>query len=323
MRFLPIAAASLSLLVAAVAEGHAPDPMLSSYLWAQNQHVPYKWKSGQTPPSWMRPAIHAAAEDNNDTRASKAATFGYSADAVATVGYGEPSGCGPNGIACMARSVATDSWRVRFRKHGTVFDWGTLKWCQAYDVWPNGCFDVENIMLDELGHVQGLAHHVNYASGSDYTTALVQTISRTKPKTGWNKHAYGSCDVATLQKKYDLRSASTGVSRCLDLDTKLTLSRTAPGHSNNHITLTATLKTIASSSYGKLSGQLLSHRTVKLQKKPAGATSWTTVATMEPMDGVYKYDVPSSSAQWRAVFPTPDNEGVNGSTSAAITASGY
>jgi hypothetical protein len=313
----------VAVLVAVVARGHSADPMLSSYLWAQNQHVPYKWKSGQVPPSWMKPAIHAAATDNNESRASKAATFGYSDTGAATVGYAEPSGCGPNGIACMARSVSTDSWRVRFRKHGYVFDWGTLKWCQRYDAAPNGCFDVENIMLDELGHVQGLAHHVNYASNSDYTTALVQTISRTKGHTGWNKHAYGKCDVATLQKKYDLKSASTGVSTCLDLATKTTIARSAPGHSPSHITLTATLKTAANSAYGKLSGQSLANRTVKIQKQASGSTTWTTVATMVAMDGVYKYDVPSSSAKWRAVFTTPENEGVNGSTSTAIAASGY
>ena len=219
--------------------------------------------------------------------------------------------------------MSTDSYRVRFRKHGYVFDWGTLRWCQAYGSYPDGCFDVENIMLDELGHVQGLAHHVNYSSNSDYTTALVQTVSRTKPKAGWNKHVYGKCDVATLQKKYDLKSASTGVSTCLNLATKLTLSRTAPGHSTNHITLTATLKTKTDSSYGKLSGQSLANRTVKLQKQASGSTAWTTVATMVPMDGVYKYDVQSSSAKWRAVFSAPDGEGLSGTTSTAITASGY
>ena len=82
------------VLGAGIALAHAPDPMLSNYLWEQNQHVPYKWKSGQVPPSWMKPAIHAAAVDNNESKYSKAATFGYSSSAASTVGYAEPSGCG-------------------------------------------------------------------------------------------------------------------------------------------------------------------------------------------------------------------------------------
>jgi len=40
-------------------------------------------------------------------------------------------------------------------------------------------------------------------------------------------------------------------------------------------------------------------------------------------EGVYKYDVQSTTSQWRAVFSTPDDEGVNGDSSAAITAHGY
>ena len=90
------------------------------------------------------------------------------------------------------------------REQGHVFDWGTLKWCQAYASPPNGCYDAETIALDEFGHVEGLDHHVNYADDSDYVDAVVQTYSRTKPSTGWNMHAFGRCDVATLQLQYDM-----------------------------------------------------------------------------------------------------------------------
>ena len=48
------------------------------------------------------------------------------------------------------------------REQGHVYDWGTLKWCQAYASPPNGCYDAETIALDEFGHVEGLGHHVNY-----------------------------------------------------------------------------------------------------------------------------------------------------------------
>ena len=39
---------------------------------------------------------------------------------------------------------------------------------------------------------------------SDYLDAVVQTFSRTKPNTGWNMHAFGRCDTATLQLRYDM-----------------------------------------------------------------------------------------------------------------------
>ena len=74
------------------------------------------------------------------------------------------------------------------REQGHVFDWGTLKWCQTYTTAPNGCYDAETIALDEFGHVEGLDHHVNFATTRDYADAVVQTFSRTKPATGWNMH---------------------------------------------------------------------------------------------------------------------------------------
>ena len=97
------------------------------------------------------------------------------------------------------------------REQGHVFDWGTLKWCQAYTTAPNGCYDAETIALDEFGHVEGLNHHVNYSSDSDYDDAVVQTFSRTKPAAGWNRHTFGRCDVATLQVKYDVTSSTAEV----------------------------------------------------------------------------------------------------------------
>ena len=76
---------------------------------------------------------------------------------------------------------------------------GALRWCQMQAAPTNGCYDAETIALDEFGHIQVLNHHVNYSDERDYTDAVVQTFSRTRPKTGWNMHAYGICDTATLQ----------------------------------------------------------------------------------------------------------------------------
>ena len=90
------------------------------------------------------------------------------------------------------------------REQGHVFDWGTLKWCQSYSTAPNGCYDAETIAIDEFGHVEILEHHVNWANDPDYSDAVVQTYSRAKPSTGWNAHAFGRCDVATLQIRADV-----------------------------------------------------------------------------------------------------------------------
>ena len=64
-----------------------------------------------------------------------------------------------------SRGTSPTSFTMWFREQGHVFDWGTLKWCQAYTTPPNGCYDAENIALDEFGHVEGLGHHDNYDVG--------------------------------------------------------------------------------------------------------------------------------------------------------------
>ncbi len=113
------------------------------------------------------------------------------------------------------------------REQGHVFDWGTLKWCQSYTTAPNGCYDAETIALDEFGHVEGLDHHANYADDRDYEDAVVQTYSRTKPTAGWNAHAFGPCDQATLQRRYDVPSWTAKYSTCANLTTTLTADRLA------------------------------------------------------------------------------------------------
>lgn len=312
------AAACIVGLTAFSANGHAPDPTFSGPLWAQNQVVKYSWKSGQVPPSWMKPAINAASQDNNDSRRSRAAVFEYQSGASSKVSYGEPSGCGVNGIACMARTAPT-SFKVKYRKHGRVFDWGTLKWCQAYSSAPNGCFDVRNIHLDELGHVQILQHHVNYSSNSDYGQAVVQTYSRTKGHSGWNTHVYKPCDVATLQKKYDVQHWYSKISTCLDLETKMTLSKSLSG---GNVTFTATLKIKDYDSYGRLGNNPLTRRRVILQKKAPGADTWTNVGDMDDgADNTYTMTIadPSGTKNFRTKFVAADDEGLRNSTSPWVT----
>lgn len=308
------------LVAAAGASAHAPNPTFSGR-WNQNQALTFAWRSGAVPPSAYQVAIRAAAADASATRGSQAATFAYASGAGNLVGYGTGATCGPNGIACFSRS-APSSFTMWMREQGHVFDWGSLRWCQAYSTWPNGCYDVENIMLDEFGHVEILDHHANFSTGADYTDAVVQALSRTRPTAGWNAHAFGRCDVASLQVQYDMQGWGAKYSTCLDLATTLTIGASAgsvsPGGS---VTLTAALKVADNPAYSRLALNPVSLRTVTLQRRPPGGT-WVTVGTMAhaATSGTYASTVQvAARTEFRAVFAKSSDEGLRSANSAGVT----
>lgn len=318
-----LAVALVLTLVAPATQAHAPDPALSGGAFGQDELLEFRWRSGSEPPSAIRTAIRDAADGINTTRASRAARFGYASDGPNPIGYGTGT-CGTNGIACFTRD-APDGFTMWLREHGRVYDWGTLKWCQMYTTVPNGCYDAETIALDEFGHVEGLGHHVNYADGRDYTDAVVQTLSRTRPSTGWNMHVLGVCDVATLQILYDIPGASSPYSTCLDLSTGLTLAAadTSIGYGAT-ATLTAVLRVAIDPDYGELANNPVSKRTVRLQRRPVGGSTWTTVATMTASNPTGSYVASlalRSSTEFRAVFSTPTSEGLRGDTSPTVRVS--
>src|ERR1700693_4395509 len=137
--------------VAGSTAAHAPDPFFASGPFGQNQVLQYHWRGGAEPSSVIKAAINAAAADANASRASKAATFAYNASGSNPIGYGAGATCGVNGLACFTR-VVPNGFTIWLREQGHVYDWGSLKWCQAYSSPPNGCYDAETITLDELGH---------------------------------------------------------------------------------------------------------------------------------------------------------------------------
>ncbi len=315
-----VMALAMVVSVAATAAGHGPDPVLGGPLYAQNQALLFAWRSGAAPPAAIRTAIRAAAADATATRASKAASFAYDAAGTNPIGYGVGATCGPNGIACFTRD-APDGFTMWFREQGHSFDWGTLRWCQSHASPPNGCFDVETIALDEFGHVEILNHHVNYADERDYDDAVVQTVSRSRPQAGWNTHRFGTCDVATLQREYDVPNTTTKYSTCLDLSTtlKLVASPTSVAYGGT-TTLTATLKVADVAAYDRLRGNPVSGRPVTLQRRTVGTTTWIAVGTMAPgSSGTYSLAIKlQSSTEFRAVFKTPSDEGLNGGTSPTV-----
>ena len=159
---------------------------------------------------------------------------------------------------------------------GPQFDWGSLSWCQAYTTAPDGCYDVENIMLDEFGHVEILNHHVNYANDPDYPDAVVQAVSRTKPKPAGTRTRFGRCDVASLQLQYDMPSWGAKYSTCLDLATTLSARGEPDGRRqgrDDHAD---------SDAQGRRRLELRPARaqpgpsaTVTLQRRTTGTTTWT------------------------------------------------
>ena len=320
-------AIGLGLTVAAVLTptavlGHGPDPLFGSRTWNANQVVGYSWASGSVPPSWMIPAIDAGAGDVAESRASRAATFARRAGAPGTIAYSAWMPCQSYAIACVDRTGVPASFTgIWFRPHGWSYDWGTLRWCQAQSTFTDGCFDVENVMLDELGHVEILGHHVNYTDGSDFTDAVVQATSRARPKAGWNRHAFGDCDVARLQLEYERQAASDPVSTCLSLSTALSLSSPSSAYVGTSVPFSATLRiTFDTTANRAMAGDLLSDRSVLLQRRAIGSTTWTTVSTMSASpsaEGLYTAIwSPTATYDWRALFATPATEGLVGATSA-------
>lgn len=292
-----------------------PDPFLGSP-FNQGQVLAYRWGSGAVPVTAIKTAISAAANAANATGKSKAPTFVYDAGGSNSISYGVDAPCGVNGLACFRRD-APDWFAVYLRENGHRFDWGTLRWCEATGR-PDGCYDAENITLDELGHVLGLDHHVNLPDDSDYGDAVVQTYSRTKPKAFYNAHVFGRCDVATLQQVYDVANSSTLYSTCLDIPTQLTMTATRTSVlAGSVVTFTATL---GSAGTGRLSNNAISGRTVVLQQRTG--SSWADVLTMNPgaTAGTYTVGlVMRSTSDLRAVFRKPSSEGIRTSSSAAIT----
>ena len=129
-RLLAIAAGLLVLALAPVqAVAHDPDPIFSGGLYTQNKILQYRWTTSGTPPLNMKLAIHAARDDSNASRKSKAPSFDYDTGGGNVIYYGADVPCGTNGLACFRRDTP-DWFGMWFRPNGFRFEWGSLRWCQ-------------------------------------------------------------------------------------------------------------------------------------------------------------------------------------------------
>jgi hypothetical protein len=287
--------------------------------WRQNQVVPFMWKADARPPAWLRPAILDATADSGSSRRSKAAVFDLDDSATSWIGY-MADVCTDGAIGC-AWNNAPNSFTLRIRPQGWVFDWGTLRWCQFYDTDPDGCFDAELVTLHELGHVQSLGHIEDAADPGDWLDSIMHQVTRAKPKTGWNAHGFGRCDVAALQTAYQPLTPSTDISTCLSLRTAASVSGSASSVPyRGNVKFTATLATADDVIYSKLRGLPLSQRTVALERRLPGG-SWYSYGQMQTTatDGHYVLTVSiTNTYDWRMTFVAPGDEGLLASTSTSI-----
>jgi hypothetical protein len=298
-----------------------PVPEEPAMRWTRDLQLTFRWHGTETPPSWSRPAIHAAADDASTTDRSRAPSFVYDAGAPDAIRYTDtfPATSCATSIAC-ASYVIGDSWTIRLRPHGKDFRWGTLRWCQADD--RDGCFDIERVMIHEFGHIQGIDHPESGGFTLRPNDTVMHSLAPSKPKAGWALHRFGPCDTATLQERYDVPSPTTTISSCNDVGTTLALGASQTSLARGaKVSLVAELRIPDKDAYGRLGGNALSERSVQLRRRPVGGTSWTTYAMrFGDSPGTYLLSLsPSISYEFQAVFTAPGTEGLRSSTSPIVT----
>ncbi len=297
-----------------------PTPHFPAGGWGKDKRLPFRWGSGAVPPTWARSPLRKGAEDASRSSVSRSPNFVYSSGTANAVAYSGTmaSFCGSAAIACAGRSMPS-SWGVWIRPYGTDFSWGTLRWCQKTSS-SSRCFDLRRVMLHELGHIAGLTHPSSAGFTLGPSDSVMQAITPARPQQGSSRHAFGRCDVATLQELYDTPDNKTAISSCNDVATKVSLSAStwtlAKGES---VKVVATLRVVDLSAYRELAANPLNGRSVKLKYRPAGTDAdWKTV-WMRPAYKQGRYDAtlsPGSTWELKAVFSKPADEGLRYSRSA-------
>jgi hypothetical protein len=314
-RAIATLALSMTILLAAQALPVGAVTPISKNDWAQNQLLQFRWRVDAVPPDWLKKAVRAAADDSTRSRDANAGIISYKDGVNSWVAY-TPELPTVAAIAYASRRVP-DSYKVWFRPHGHSFDWGVLRWCEFFDAPPNGCFDAQTAALHEFGHVQGLGH-----SDAGPPLTLMHKTSLAKARLGWDQHDFGSCDVAAMQTRYEALTPATPISSCLSLATSLgfAASRTSVP-AGGSVTFTAQLAIGDAVAYPRLAGDPLAGRTVLLQRRPVGGSSWTAHGQLGAgtTAGSYRLTVtPADSYEWRVRFANPGGEGLLSASSAIV-----
>ena len=183
-----LAAVLVLLMASAGAAAHGPDPIFSGR-WNQNQAL----RSRGDPDPCHRHRIPGPRSRRLPPTHRQSRFAGRHVRLQRR--RGEPRRLRDRGDLQHARASPASpgtrptSFTIWMREQGHRFDWGTLRWCQAYAI-------VAGRMLRRREHhprrvrARGdpqAPRHV-LTNESDYLDALVQTVSHAKPKTGWNAH---------------------------------------------------------------------------------------------------------------------------------------
>jgi len=299
---------------------HRPVPVYDR--WFPWSVLSFRFHTTDTSPSWMRNAIQSAADDATDTSKSLSPIFSPtdgSANGVIRYTSSFPSSC-LTAIACASHD--SDAWTLRMRPQGYDFRWGELRWCQKTN--SDGCFDAERVALHEFGHIVGLDHPEAAGFRLPPASTVMHQVSPSRPHPAWDRHGFGTCDVASLQEQFGLPTMSTLIATCNDVDTRLTLSASAAQvAAGAPLVLSATLRVRSDAAdYGQISGMRLNGRSIQLKRRPSGSNgAWTTSwMRWAESPGLYTLTLyPRSTYEYIAVFAAPDNEGLGGDTSNQVT----
>jgi hypothetical protein len=300
-----------------------PTPAFPAGGWPRDTTLRYRWRSGGVPPSWAKDPLAKAADDTRSSSASSSPFFVYDGSASNGVSYTAslPGFCSTTAIACAGRDLPS-TWGVWIRPHGTDYAWGTLRWCQKFGGSSN-CFDIRRVMLHELGHILGLDHPAADAFSLAAADSIMQGITPARPQPGASRHAFGRCDVATLQELYDTPDHKTLISTCNDVATNLSLSASdAAIDKGGSVTFTAVLRVDDRSAYRKLADDPLNGRAVKLRYRRAGSEDAWSVVWMRSLYRSGRYQVslsPGSKWEYQAILPNPADEGLRSSHSGLVT----
>ena len=305
----------------------AYDPTLGVDKYGQDVNETFDWSTGATgsAKAWLRSAFTTAAEDDWDPK-SRAPTFAHNSSSSNLVRFQDRD------LSDCNAAIAWYACTLYDPPNANGLWWQTIyadeeTWCHETG-FVNGCLDVRRVALHELGHAVGLSRKADNGGIDAHSTepesvTVMRLSTPRRAGTGWDRHAIQECDAIELQREYDLAQTANPAD-CIESFGGLTggdltsvAYQGAPSATVacTSVQLSGTLKLIDHADYGRFGNNNLD-RTVDLQRRPSGGSTWTTIATFNTPSGDWTRSVTMSSGTWdfRLVFGgstrvAPDNSG--------------
>jgi len=180
----------------------AYDPVLDlGWTWPRGTFG--TWRFGSFPATaWMRTAVtNALTTASHTIYANPDFEYTTGTSANVTVEYlnSSATSCTTgvyNWVGCAKTSATSPftTWRVWLASNRCWTNGAGGRTCTS----DTGAFDVETVTLNEMGHVNILAHHVNPA----YSDAVVQAGPVSYPNTNWQMRSFRWADLGRLLLLY-------------------------------------------------------------------------------------------------------------------------